>query len=374
MESISDEAPCGVDLEYDNDFARLEFLFLGEQETQMGDSVIEAQEPNWDEIVNLCESLLGKSKDLNLLVYFCVASLEVRGILGLSESIQLLKDMVVRHWDHLYPQLDMDEPEDQRYIGRINLLENLSKPFKSFGDPFKMVERIRNLPISDSKQAGRFSLAHMIAAKENKPMSNGGEPPALKLVEASFQSSDPNLLKETAEVIGVTLAAIGELEAFLVDAIGTQLSANFKNLKNELEMLKKMLGEFVSGTDAEVSDDAGQPPLEEPSEVEPASTAPVGKSTAAPSGAGQTSEVELESVEIRTRERVTHNIDRILAYYQKYEPGSPIPLLLRRAKRLMNLDFEQLVGDLTPSGKSELKVLIGNDSQDEENSENTASG
>ena len=53
LESISDEAPCGVNLEYDNDFSRLEFLFVGEQETRMGDSVIEAQEPDWEEIVNV---------------------------------------------------------------------------------------------------------------------------------------------------------------------------------------------------------------------------------------------------------------------------------------------------------------------------------
>lgn len=356
--SISNEAPCGVDLECDSDFARLELLFPGEQEIQMGDSVIEAQEPDWTEITSLCKSLLEKSKDLNLLVYLCVASLEVRGIPGLSESIRLLKDVTIRYWDHMYPQLDMSESEDQRYIERVNLLENLTKPYKSFGDPFKMVERIRNLLISDSKQVGRFSLAHMLAAKENRSMPDGSDAPTLALVEASFKSSDPQLLWEKAKAAEAIIIAIGELDDFLNRKLGTHNGVHLEYLRNEVEMLKKILNEFVPG--ASVTDNTGERSVGESDPVGMQSSENVVKSI--PQSSGDLS----ESGEIRTRESIIRNIDRILAYYPKYEPGSPVPLLLRRAKRLVNLGFMQLIGDLSPSTKSDLEKLLGDDPEKKE--------
>ena len=335
----------------------------------MGDSVIEAQEPDWEEVVGLCESLLKKSIDLNLLVYFCVASLEVRGIQGLSEGIRLLKDSVVRYWDHLYPQLDVNESEDQRYIERMNLLENLSKPFKSFGDPFKMIERIRNLPISDSREVGRFSLAHMIAAREDRPMADGSGPPTLALIRASFKSSDSELLLEKAKASDEIIVAIDELEASLVSTVGAQNSVQLKNLRNEVEMLKNTLNEFVSGADAK-ADSGSEKSLSEKS----IGTESSGKnSTEASSVALQRPEDSSEFGEIRTRESIIRNIDRILAYYPKYEPGSPVPLLLRRAKRLVNLDFMQLIGDLSPATKSDLEKLLGDESEEKETVEKTAS-
>lgn len=369
LESISEDAPCGVDLEYDSDFAKLESLFPGEQETQMGDSVIEAQEPNWDEITNLCESLLEKSKDLNLLVYFCIASLEVRGISGLAESVQLLKDIVLRYWEHLYPQLDMDEPEDQRYIERINILDNLSKPFKSFGDDFKMVERVRNLPISDSKQVGRFSLAQILASKENKPMPNGNAAPTLHLIEASFRSTDQSLLLEKLEAANSIIAAIDELESFLEDTVGAQNSVHLENLKNEIEMLQKILSEFSSGT----NENPDKKSLQKPTGNETEAAAPVSEFSNTFQNTLPASEMRSGSGEIRTREDVIQAIDRILAYYPRYEPGSPVPFLLRRARRLVSLDFMQLMGDLAPSAKSDLESLLGSSAADEDHSENEVS-
>ena len=373
LESISDDAPCGVDLEYDSDFAKLESLFPGEQETQMGDSVIEAQEPDWNEIINLCESLLEKSKDLNLLVYFCIASLEVRGIFGLSEGIQLLKDIVVRYWDHLYPQLDTDEPEDQRYIERINILDNLSKPFKSFGDDFKMIERVRNLPISDSKQVGQFSLAHILAAKENKPMPNGSAAPTLALIEASFQSTDQSLLLKKLEAADSIIAAIDELDSFLEGAVGAENSVHLENLKNEIEMLQKILNEFVSGTDNTADKNPGKKSSKKPTGSGAEGAVPVSEFPNTFQNAMPASEIGSGSREIRTREDVIQAIDRILAYYPRYEPGSPVPFLLRRARRLVSLDFMQLMGDLAPSAKSDLESLLGSSAKDEKNPENEAS-
>ena len=52
-------------------------------------------------------------------------------------------------------------------------------------------------------------------------------------------------------------------------------------------------------------------------------------------------------------------IDELCDYYARREPSSPVPLLLRRAQRLVGMDFEDLLRDLAPTGIDELRVVSG---------------
>ena len=334
---VSSDNPCGINLEYDNDFVELETLFRGSEESQIGDSVIEAQEPDWHALAAKCEALLQKSKDLNLMVYHCVASLKLKGFTGLASSVQFLQEMIVRYWEQLYPLLDMNEPENQRYIERLNILESLSKPYKSFGDDFKVIERLRETVICSSKQAGAFAPAHIIAARENTALPDGSPAPTLALVRASFQSSDPELLQAHIEAVKTILVAIDAIDTFLVQTVGAQNSINFKLFKNEIERVGQILHEFAPSAAA-----AESPSASEAGEPQPAVSKDIPVNGA-----------------IQNREGVIQAINRILEYYPKHEPGSPVPLLLSRAKRLVNLDFMELIGDLAPASKNELQNVFG---------------
>jgi type VI secretion system protein ImpA len=63
--------------------------------------------------------------------------------------------------------------------------------------------------------------------------------------------------------------------------------------------------------------------------------------------------------EVRTREDVIRLLDKICEYYQKHEPSSPVPLLLKRAKRVATMTFMDLLRDLAPSGLDEALALGG---------------
>ena len=53
-------------------------------------------------------------------------------------------------------------------------------------------------------------------------------------------------------------------------------------------------------------------------------------------------------------------LDELCDYYTRTEPSSPVPLLLRRAQRLVGMDFMDLLKDLAPGGISELRTISGN--------------
>jgi type VI secretion system protein ImpA len=69
------------------------------------------------------------------------------------------------------------------------------------------------------------------------------------------------------------------------------------------------------------------------------------------------------SGQILSRADVIRAIDGICDYYQRIEPSSPVPMLLLRAKRLVDKDFMSIIRDLTPSGISEAEVLGGLESK-----------
>jgi type VI secretion system protein ImpA len=52
-------------------------------------------------------------------------------------------------------------------------------------------------------------------------------------------------------------------------------------------------------------------------------------------------------------------IDEICDYYARSEPSSPVPLLLRRAQRLVGKNFLDLLRDLAPGGVNEMEVISG---------------
>lgn len=70
------------------------------------------------------------------------------------------------------------------------------------------------------------------------------------------------------------------------------------------------------------------------------------------------------SGEIRNRSDVLATLDRICDYYARAEPSSPVPMLLQRARRLVNKDFMAIIRDLTPSAVSEAEVIGGLEKRD----------
>jgi type VI secretion system protein ImpA len=46
-------------------------------------------------------------------------------------------------------------------------------------------------------------------------------------------------------------------------------------------------------------------------------------------------------------------------YYARHEPSSPLPILLKRAKRLVGADFMEIINDLAPSGVDNVKLIGG---------------
>jgi type VI secretion system protein ImpA len=63
--------------------------------------------------------------------------------------------------------------------------------------------------------------------------------------------------------------------------------------------------------------------------------------------------------EITSRNEVIRALDAVCGYYERNEPSSPVPILLRRAQRLVSKNFMDIMRDLAPSGMSDIEKIQG---------------
>ena len=81
---------------------------------------------------------------------------------------------------------------------------------------------------------------------------------------------------------------------------------------------------------------------------------------ASPAGAGQ----RLVVGEIGSREEAIRLLDKISEYFERHEPSSPVPFLLKRAKKLVTKDFMAILNDLAPGGAEQAILIFGLQSGD----------
>jgi type VI secretion system protein ImpA len=66
-----------------------------------------------------------------------------------------------------------------------------------------------------------------------------------------------------------------------------------------------------------------------------------------------------KSGEISSREDVVRMLEKICEYYARSEPTSPVPIFMERAKRLVAMNFVDLIKDLAPEAMGKIDVFTG---------------
>jgi type VI secretion system protein ImpA len=62
---------------------------------------------------------------------------------------------------------------------------------------------------------------------------------------------------------------------------------------------------------------------------------------------------------LETREGAVEALELASDYFRRQEPGSPIPLLLERARRLMAMTFIEIIGELAPDATTQMRGTLG---------------
>jgi type VI secretion system protein ImpA len=66
---------------------------------------------------------------------------------------------------------------------------------------------------------------------------------------------------------------------------------------------------------------------------------------------------------IADHDDVIRRLDEICEYYERIEPSSPLPVLLRRARSLVGKSFAEVLKNVAPGGLPDFQTLSGPDTE-----------
>lgn len=325
-----EDAPSGEDLEYDPKFMELEITAQPGEERQAGDEILAAEDPDYKEVAAQALGIMERSHDLRAAVFMGEAQLRLTGFPGFAKATSYIAGCLEQYWDTCHPQLDADDDNDPTM--RVNAILSLA-------DTNRILRGVRRAPLTASRTFGAISLRDIAAAEgEITPTSDMENVPDPTQVTAAFQDTDPEKLSEIANAAATALRNVEAITA----KFDLETPGQGPDLDPLIKMLKQANARLADATGVSMGDTSDDALPEEDGTMESSAAAPRA------SGGG-----------INNANDVLNAIDRIVSYYERTEPSSPVPLLLLRAKKLVNADFMTIVKDMAPSGIDNVNLISG---------------
>jgi type VI secretion system protein ImpA len=335
LTEIAPDSPCGASLEDDFAFAQLEneAKFVGER--QMGGEIIPEVEPDWKKVRASALDLLARSRDIQIAMHLACALLHTDGISGLNEGLALIHGLLANYWEEVHPRQD---PEDDYPILRVNTLGTLK-------DGKKILGPLGKLSLTQSK-AGNFCWREIELARdvEANVIPKSDLIPDMALIEAAFLDTPLDFLKTQASHFKKTQKLLQDIVALVADKAGSVNTPDVAPLLSVLININKFLAEKIQQRAEAAQEDGAEAEAE-----------------AVPGVEGETtpSRVPARTGSIQSREDVIRSIDAICKYFERYEPSSPVPLLLLRAKKMLTMSFMEILSELAPDAVKQAETICG---------------
>ena len=158
-------------------------------------------------------------------------------------------------------------------------------------------------------------------------------------IDAAFRDSNPEELGEIFEVLSGCIALVLGIDESITRTVGATNAPDLTPLSGDLGAMQSRVAPYVKKAAA------------------PAAGMDVAPTAAAHGAAGQVA-FSFEG-EIRSREEVLILLQKICLYYDRIEPSSPVPLILKRAARLVEMHFMQILQDLSPDAIALVRTITG---------------
>ena len=320
--------PSGENLEYDPGYVALFLAAQPKEERQVGKEIIPGEDPNFKEVTEKALGVLDRSHDLRVAILLARAQLSLAGFEGLVGPVAYVRACLEKFWDTCHPILDPDDDNDPTM--RINAVAGLSGA--------DMLRRLRLAAMTESPMFGRMSLRDVAIVDGEMPIPAGmANVPDKAKLSAAFMDTKPDQLKARLAAVRQLITDVAALTA----AFDEKTPGDGPNLDPLLLLLKraaKLLAEAIGEPEVESTPDVEA----EPWEIPTAAAAPV----SVPGSINSAVDVRMA-------------LDRIMEYYAKFEPSSPLPLLLQRARRLVGADFMTIMKDIAPSGIASVTTISG---------------
>ncbi|MBC7622155.1 MAG: type VI secretion system protein TssA [Aeromicrobium sp.] len=343
LQAVSEDEPCGPNLEYDADFLALDAALQGKPEVQYGDTLTPGIPPEWKSIAANASDLLTRTRDLRVATTYARAALHLHGIIGFAAGLRLIEGMIETYWDSVHPQLDPSDDNDPMI--RINTLAVLIE----FGS---VLRDVREVVLVRSRVHGLFSLRDFEITTGELQVAEGEKKSDLAVIVAAFKDADLIELQTLFQALVQARQSVVHIEELVTQRVGVSRALDLSQLAKLLARARYFVSEHMAmrddaaGLTGDAVSDTGQ------------------MSASDASGQQATAVIKAVAGEITSRDDVVRMLDKLCDYYDRHEPSSPIPLLLKRAQRLVDKSFVEILKDVASDGLDQFYKVSGTSDDD----------
>ncbi|MBZ9696496.1 type VI secretion system protein TssA [Mesorhizobium sp. CO1-1-9] len=371
LNPLDGDNPSGVDLRNDPAFHELERLteaqikVVHEGGNKASQSTISV---DWATVLQKAEELQSRGRDLRLLVIVTRALANEERLAGLAQGLNLIAKTFDQYWDTMHPALRTAATPREAALRRINALLDLQNGQDG------LLANLRQTVFFSPRAIGPISGRDLEqAALDERVMLQEAASGLGTAERAALTSAHNQMLNrvrtgcaaqadQDADAIMTLLsdarAAISALEA--VDAaLNVRIDGNGAAVPELKKFLQRLLTTLEWNTSASAVANGAAKPAAQPSQ--PTSTPTRnGHGAETMASVANLAETSIGLPErLNSRDEVVKCLDLVVAFYDRTEPSSPIPHLARRVRRMVHMDFVELMEDLAPSGLKEFRLLAG---------------
>ncbi|MFO1305422.1 MAG: type VI secretion system protein TssA [Burkholderiales bacterium] len=327
LTEVAPDAPCGPDLEYDQDFMALERAAQGKEEQQYGDKVFAAEEPVWTNVVDLATALMERTRDVRVVLLLGRGLTRTQGMSGAAEALRLAHDLLERFWDDVHPRLVIDGEVDP--MPRMNAIA-------AFCDREKFLRDLRAADFLRTPQVA-FTLRDVEnILDQNLGKADGGlGPDQMRAAIGDAIAADPAALPEAAALAD----AVEALRETLQKHLEPSMLPDFEPLASLVKPIARIVEEIRAAATGAAA----------------GGTAEGAEAAVGGGGAGAMMTVG----DVRSREDALRALDRVCDFLSRNEPTNPAPLFIRRAQRLMTMPFMDIIRELAPEAEQQVETITG---------------
>jgi type VI secretion system protein ImpA len=328
---ISEELPSGENLEYDPEYLEMENLFQEKGESSIEVEGQEDSGPDWKGVQRLANSLAKRTRDLHVQVYATIASIHTGGIPDFRDNLKVLLVYLREFWDTVHPQLDPDDDNDPML--RLNTMQMLN----DFNLITKALDQVK---LVELKGMGKFGVREIELSQGKVSPSGDEEVTDLNIIREAFNQSGGEFFDSLVEATAESIQLLSDMDAAWKEMANDPQGLLYDNATSSLKKVSQILFEFAPSGSTAVQE----------AQVEESGSA---------GGGGASGPAVAVSGTVNSRADVVRLLDNICEYYERNEPSSPMPVLLRRARGLVEKSFMEILEDMVPDGLSQAKVVAG---------------
>jgi type VI secretion system protein ImpA len=317
LDPIPGESPGGEDLRYEPIYDEIKAARTEDDDIPLGEWQRERKTADFRRVIELTQTALAtQTKDLQLAAWLTDALLREEGFSGFHQGLELVRELLTRFWDDLYPEVEDGDVEFRatplEWLAGYIELPIKSVPLTRSG--YGLIDYVQAQAVGyDSEDDSHERKTARAAAIEEGKL-------APEQFDADFEATPKPWYKETVASIEACLESIDALET-LGDELFGDVAPSYRKLKDDIGEVQRVARKLL---DKKLETDP------DPPEPEPVLEVTESGDGGAEPGAGAAGGI---SAVPTSRADASARLGEVAKFLRSQNPRDPAPYALLRGFR-----------------------------------------